>query len=218
MFDMTRIWEGYVGGRLRRRSAGVTVAAQQPILRDSTADPSGCPADALEANGRSQSGRHSRILPLGCPHWGRPVNTIDEGRRVKRFINLVAAALTVCGVAVAGGGAASAAPKAEVTAASVSASCFGYTGQFLHRAPLKVDLAGGWRECFGIGTNRGIYHAWPNSGGWHEMPHGGRADDTNFAFFDSAGRRVIEVTVGEFTDYCSTLIPSRGGWQPWVRC
>ena len=36
MFDMTRIWEYYVGGWLRRRSPGITVATQQPIpLTDS---------------------------------------------------------------------------------------------------------------------------------------------------------------------------------------
>ncbi|GAA2716567.1 McrC family protein [Actinoplanes palleronii] len=31
LFDMTRVWEDYVGGWLRRRSPGVTVVAQQPI-------------------------------------------------------------------------------------------------------------------------------------------------------------------------------------------
>ncbi|MEU4689122.1 hypothetical protein [Actinoplanes sp. NPDC023714] len=31
MFDMTRIWETYVGAWLRRRSPGLTVAGQQPI-------------------------------------------------------------------------------------------------------------------------------------------------------------------------------------------
>jgi 5-methylcytosine-specific restriction endonuclease McrBC regulatory subunit McrC len=31
MFDMTRIWEDYVGRWLRRRSPDLTVAAQQPI-------------------------------------------------------------------------------------------------------------------------------------------------------------------------------------------
>ena len=137
---------------------------------------------------------------------------------MKRLITMFAAATTMCGVVLAAGGAANAAPEADVTIASVSASCYGYKGQFLHRAPLHVDLNGGWQECFGIGTNRGVYHAWPNSGGWHEMPNGGRADDTEGAYFDSAGRRVIEVYTEGAGDYCSTLIPSRGGWQPWVRC
>jgi 5-methylcytosine-specific restriction endonuclease McrBC regulatory subunit McrC len=31
MFDMTRIWEDYVGNWLRRRSPGITVTAQQQI-------------------------------------------------------------------------------------------------------------------------------------------------------------------------------------------
>jgi hypothetical protein len=121
---------------------------------------------------------------------------------------------------LSGGTAAAAAPAAAaVQAASViSASCFGYTGRFLNYPPLHVNLAGGWVECFGIGTNRGIYHAWPNSGGWREMPYGGRADTVTFAYFNDDDQRSVEVYVNGHGYYCTSLDPDHGGWQPWVYC
>jgi 5-methylcytosine-specific restriction endonuclease McrBC regulatory subunit McrC len=63
MFDMTRIWEEYVGGWLRRRSPDVTVAAQQPI--------------PLTDTGQARTGRADFVLRLG----GKPIAVYDAKYR-----------------------------------------------------------------------------------------------------------------------------------------
>lgn len=63
MFDMTRIWEDYVGGWLRRRSPGVTVAAQQPI--------------PLTDTGQKRTGVADFILYRG----GKPIAVYDAKYR-----------------------------------------------------------------------------------------------------------------------------------------
>ena len=63
MFDMTRIWEDYVGGWLRRRSPGITVAAQQPI--------------PLTDTGQRRTGVADFVLYLG----GKPIAVYDAKYR-----------------------------------------------------------------------------------------------------------------------------------------
>jgi len=102
-----------------------------------------------------------------------------------------------------------------------NASCFGYTGNFKSGSTvLKVDWedAGtGTDECFGIAPGRTIWHAWPGSGGWKEMPNNGRADDTWLPYY-SGGRRGISVLVASSGNiYCSTR-NAGPGWGAWFNC
>lgn len=63
LFDMTKIWEEYVGGWLRRRSPGVTVTAQQPI--------------PLTDTGRKRTGVADFVLYLGS----KPIAVYDAKYR-----------------------------------------------------------------------------------------------------------------------------------------
>ncbi|GAB1645826.1 hypothetical protein [Krasilnikovia sp. MM14-A1259] len=132
----------------------------------------------------------------------------------------------VIGVLLTGAvGLASPAPASAVTDGgpppSYNDGCFGYVGTFktgttVHWADYNGD--GNKDECFGIAPSRTIWHAWPGSGGWKEMPNNGRADDIVALFRQPppTGRPTIEVYVsGSNHYYCSTLTSS---WQPWVRC
>lgn len=103
-----------------------------------------------------------------------------------------------------------------MVAASFAGSCFGYVGDFMDGSSiLVVDWNGGGAdECFGIAPNREIYHAWPTSGRWIEMPNNGLADDTDTAFLLN-GNRTVAVFVNGKGDYCSSLITT---WRPWVPC
>jgi hypothetical protein len=104
----------------------------------------------------------------------------------------------------------------------VPAECFGYTGNFMPGSTvLRVD----WEdantapdECFGVAPNRTIWHAWPGSGGWKEMPNNGRADDTWLPYYSNDGRRGISVYVASANGtWCSTR--NHGpGWGAWFRC
>lgn len=69
---------------------------------------------------------------------------------------------------------------------------------------------------------RTIWHAWPNSGSWHEMPHGGRADLTWDALANEYGDHIIVVIVigdGVGGYWCSTD-PAGGAesWSRWIQC
>jgi hypothetical protein len=60
-------------------------------------------------------------------------------------------------------------------------TCFGNQGAFpsgTHVLIVDWQNDGKNDECFGIGTNGGIWHTWKGHSGWTEMPGGGRADDT----------------------------------------
>src|SRR4051812_35260023 len=50
-----------------------------------------------------------------------------------------------------------------------------------------------WDEWFVIAPNGTIWHAWPNSGGWKEMPNDGNADDTWNCYRNGNGQRQVEV-------------------------
>ncbi len=91
--------------------------------------------------------------------------------------------------------------------------CFGYEGTFKSGSGVLIAP---WNECFGIAPDRTIWHAWRNSGGWHEMPNHGHADDTSDAWVDSAGRRVVKVLVNGHGYYCSWF--DSGRWKGWYGC
>jgi hypothetical protein len=101
-------------------------------------------------------------------------------------------------------------------------SCFGYTGTFW--AGTRIALVdwqqdGSIDECFGIAPDSTIWHAWRNSGGWKQMPHNGRADDTDAAYYHPNGNRFITVFVyGQFSvkEYWESTY-SNGSWGPWYR-
>jgi hypothetical protein len=56
-------------------------------------------------------------------------------------------------------------------------SCYGYYGTFKAGTDVMVvDWETSSDECFGIATDRTIWHVWPKSGGWKPMPGNGHAD------------------------------------------
>jgi len=126
--------------------------------------------------------------------------------------------------APAGSGAAGAAPSGDVGPAGgisvldYDAWCFGYNGTFKSGSVVRAaDWTGDGvaDECFGIAPNRTVWHAWPGSGGWREMPNGGRADNVAGVLW-LAGRRTVRVYVASPSSYyCSSLTTS---WQRWQVC
>jgi hypothetical protein len=110
--------------------------------------------------------------------------------------------------------------------ADIRRNCFGYTGNF--KSGTRMEYAD-WNsdstpdECFGIAPNRTIWHAWPHSGGWFEMPNDGRADNVVGSFRAIVGspgyahKVIVRVTGG--ADYYSWLWESRNdGWYGWSQC
>ncbi len=99
-------------------------------------------------------------------------------------------------------------------------NCFGYTGTFKDGS--RVILAqwnDGSRECFGIAPGRTIWHAWPNSGGWRQMPGNGRADDTYTTLENGQGDRMVIVWVASNNTYwCNTNPQGSASWGSWQRC
>lgn len=75
----------------------------------------------------------------------------------------------------------------------------------------KTLVCRDWDEAFVIAPGRTIWHAWRNSGGWKEMPHNGRADDTWKCYLNGKGQRQVEVAVGNRFYYSV----NSGGWRPW---
>ncbi len=106
-----------------------------------------------------------------------------------------------------------------ISPAYYQATCFGAWGNFIGPSgvlPVDWNADGLTDECFGIGTNRGIYHEWRTSNGWKEMPNGGRADDmVGYVSYANGGKTVI-VNVLKSGFYCSSVGAS--GWQTWVPC
>lgn len=109
-----------------------------------------------------------------------------------------------------------------LSALSYDAVCFGYTGTFKDGSYILAvdweDAGTGTDECFGIAPGRTIWHAWPGSGGWKQMPNNGRADDTWTAYYSNDGRRGVSVYVaGSNSIWCSTR-NAGPGWGAWFRC
>jgi hypothetical protein len=72
-------------------------------------------------------------------------------------------------------------------------------------------------ECFGIAPSRTIWHAWPGSGRWQEMPNNGRADDM-YGWYQENGRNGVAVWVAATdSEWCSTR-NAGPGWGAWSRC
>ncbi|MGW6746028.1 hypothetical protein ACWGDX_35725 [Streptomyces sp. NPDC055025] len=105
-------------------------------------------------------------------------------------------------------------PQENIAAAF---SCYTYQGTFAanSNSPAGVYLfASGTQECFGIAPSGTIWHAWPGSGGWKEMPHGGRA-----AFFLNAYEfgwaKAVQVMTTSGTVWCSLNSYSTNTWTAW---
>jgi hypothetical protein len=93
---------------------------------------------------------------------------------------------------------------------------FGYQGKDICGTALACDWNGNAinDETFVIAPDRTIWHAWPNSGGWYQMPNNGKADDTHNCYINGNGQRQVEVSVigsGVWYSYYS------GGWRGWYR-
>ncbi|WP_461119406.1 hypothetical protein [Saccharothrix stipae] len=103
-------------------------------------------------------------------------------------------------------------------------TCYGYTGTFkVGTNVIVVNWASTSDECFGIATDRTIWHAWPNSDGWHRMPGGGYADSIAYLRFlenpdpDIKFRRVVVYTVSSDKFWCQEyVIPRWDGY--WFEC
>lgn len=105
--------------------------------------------------------------------------------------------------------------------ASGIVSCYGYYGTF--KAGTEVMVVN-WDtvadECFGIATDRTIWHAWPNSGGWKPMPGNGHADfidDVALEDPDIPFRDIAVIIPGAANPYwCQSFY--EGAWQGWYNC
>ncbi|MFJ6673599.1 hypothetical protein ACIQMJ_21025 [Actinosynnema sp. NPDC091369] len=102
-------------------------------------------------------------------------------------------------------------------------SCYGYTGTFLAGTNVVVvNWLSTDDECFGIATDRTIWHAWPGSGGWHKMPGGGYADSVAYSLFlenpSTEQREVVFWTRSSDKFWCQDFrLP--GGWDAfWFEC
>lgn len=100
-------------------------------------------------------------------------------------------------------------------------TCFDYTGTFKSGTNVLVidwENNGSYDECFGVAPGRTIWHAWPKSGGWKQMPNSGRADDMWWA--ETVGRfDAHSVTVLVWSSrnlWCSTI--KDAAWTPWSNC
>jgi hypothetical protein len=97
---------------------------------------------------------------------------------------------------------------------------YGYYGEAMCGTHiLQVDWYGdGSRlETFVISPVRTIWHAWPGSGGWYEMPGSGLADDTGFGWWEG-GDRVVAVWVNNSGWWCNRDPAGAAGWQGWYFC
>ena len=95
-------------------------------------------------------------------------------------------------------------------------SCYGYYGTFLANSRVMVvDWAHTSDECFGIATDRTIWHAWVGSGGWKRLPGTFHADDMAGVRDESAdgtkGVIVREDTIYHHTYY--QLYTPSAGWS-----
>lgn len=102
-------------------------------------------------------------------------------------------------------------------------SCYGYYGTFLVGSDvIVVD----WyttnnNECFGIATDRTIWHAWQGSGGWKPLPGNGHADDTwgTYENLDTHQRTIKVVIYGAPQPYwCQDYTPSTNWDGDWYAC
>ena len=100
-------------------------------------------------------------------------------------------------------------------------NCFGYVGIF---KPGSSVMVVNWdtstlNECFGVTTDRTIWHTWPGAGGWTRMPGNGRGDDINTVVGEAPdGTRLVSVRVAGSTLWCQYYFSGSGWTGSWFRC
>ena len=107
--------------------------------------------------------------------------------------------------------------------ASGKVSCYGYYGTFKAGTYVVVfDWVTSSDECFGIATDRTIWHAWPNSGGWHRMGGNGHADEIypEWSLEDTVTkqRQVAVFVYSSYTAYCQDYALPNGWTGSWFNC
>lgn len=71
------------------------------------------------------------------------------------------------------------------------------------------------QEWFLVAPDRRIFHIWPSSGGWREMPNGGRADGYGSVIVCNNGTRMVAVFVNGYRYTWGSY--TRPGWKTWTR-
>jgi hypothetical protein len=101
-------------------------------------------------------------------------------------------------------------------------SCYGYYGTFKTGTDVMVvDWETSSDECFGISTDRTIWHAWPNSGGWKRMPGNGHADYIYPLVVETSTKaRVVMVSIPSAPRWrwCQNYTPSTNWTGDWYDC
>jgi hypothetical protein len=105
--------------------------------------------------------------------------------------------------------------RREATGTPCGVSAFGYNGYAkCNTAEMFCDYDGGGDdEAFVVTDSRRIWHAWPGSGGWVEMPNNGRADNVYNCYVDT-GNHVVEVWVNGSGVWWSHR-DTAGKWWGW---
>jgi hypothetical protein len=83
------------------------------------------------------------------------------------------------------------------------------------RAGTRFEACSSWSENFVIAPDRTIWHVWPGSGKWQEMPNSGLADDMWRCYVNGNGQHQIEVCLDDGRLYYS--YNTRQGWRGWYR-
>ncbi len=118
------------------------------------------------------------------------------------------------------------ASSSSLTPSEAASGCavyrFNYLGYMAcDSSPCDLKINGTVVESWVVADSRRIWHAWQGSGGWKEMPNGGRADDTWKCYINGRGQRQIEVAVyplsGGFGSVWYSARDSAGTWWGWYR-
>ncbi|MEE6259358.1 hypothetical protein [Plantactinospora sonchi] len=109
--------------------------------------------------------------------------------------------------------------------AGPNASCpivaHGYSGAYMcGTRVILVDWYGDGRrlETFVVSPVRTIWHAWPGSGGWHEMPGRKTGDNMGDAWWSGTATRNISVWANHPTGYWCISDPGSGWTGVWRDC
>lgn len=101
-------------------------------------------------------------------------------------------------------------------------NCFGYVGIFkpgTHVVVINWDSTP-LNECFGVTTDRTIWHTWQGAGAWTRMPGNGHADDVVSMAPENpdGGRLVVVYVAGSPTHWCQEYVPGSGWTGIWGTC